>query len=254
LAIAIHIALDLITIYGTKLWSPLSDTPLRLGIAFDLDPYIALIFGLGFLASLRLRPRPVAAMTLAIFTAYLGLQSLMYWRTLALGETHARRLSLREAKAYALPQPISPFTWKLIVADGDRYLVSHVNYLARQPAAQSMDSGFPATMLAAYRPPDTLRWRRRDRFGDSREEQILAWQVWWQERFSPFRRFAALPALYRIDRDASGEICVWFTDLRHNFPTVPPSFRYGMCRARIGEDWRLYRLRYFRNDDRQSLE
>ena len=59
-----------------------------------------------------------------------------------------------------------------------------------------------------------------------------------------FRRFAAWPALYRVDRDGERE-CVWFTDLRFALPSQEPAFRFGLCRADAGSAWQLYRIRLF---------
>jgi inner membrane protein len=61
--------------------------------------------------------------------------------------------------------------------------------------------------------------------------------------------------LYRVDgNEPGGETCVWFAELRHVLPGLPPSFRYGACRdeaSRAG--WRPHRLRYFSVDERQAL-
>ena len=254
LAIAAHIGGDLLTIYGTKILYPLSDTAFGLNLIFDIDPYIAFIIGLGFLASLPWQPQWATGLTVAALGTYLALQTALHQQTSALGAAYAERQGIKQiAQVYALPQPFSPFTWKVIVAHNKHYWVSYINYLAQKTADNSSEHDFPWSVLAAYRPQDTLRWREHQHFGASKGTQHLARQVWRQDRFAAFRQFATLPALYRIDRNQTGEVCVWFTDLRHNFPILPPSFRYGMCRDTPEAPWQLYRLRYFRKADRQVL-
>jgi inner membrane protein len=252
LGIGVHILGDIITLFGTKVLWPLSDTPLALGIVFDVDPYIALIVTLGFIGAVYWRPQRARGLVLAALTVYLSLQSFMYWRTVALGEAYSNAQGLDSTQVYALPQPLSPFTWKLIVAQNDCYFVTYLNYLA-QRTSSPLDRGFPWSLIAAYRALDDLIWRQYRRFGAGDEIQVIAQRVWQQGRFAAFRKFAVLPALYRVDWEENGEVCAWFTDLRYNFPTMPPTFRYGMCHARQEGDWQLYRLRYFRADDRQLL-
>lgn len=253
LGIAAHIIGDVITLYGTKIFYPVTDNTFGLGITFDIDPYIAALIALGFVASLVARPQRVVVVTLVVLLGYVTVQTVLYWQTVSVGRAYREQQDLSNAQVYALPQPFSPFTWKVIISHRDRYFVTHLNYLARkEPTLLPQDAWFLRRMIAAYRPPHALQWREHTRFGDTAAIRATARRVWQQERFAAFRQFAEFPVLYRVDYK-NGEVCVWFTDLRHNFPALPPSFRYGMCRAGSGEDWRLYRLRYFSVDDRQLL-
>ena len=67
-----------------------------------------------------------------------------------------------------------------------------------------------------------------------------------------FRDFALYPVLHRIDRSAS-DTCVWFTDLRFNFPGMIPTFRYGLCAVGEQAPWQAYRLRRYTLDERVAL-
>lgn len=251
LGIGVHILGDVITIYGTKLISPLADVSVGLGVVYDVDPYIAVIMGTGFIGSLRGHPRRAARMTLIVLMGYLSLQTFFYWQTMALGQHYKEQQGEVSGAVYALPQPFAPFMWKVIVSQKGHHEVAYVNYLGWESPAVSEDAWLPRRIMAAYGPTDALHWQRYYRFGATEEAQALARQAWQQDHLAAFRRFAVLPALYRIDR-RDGEVCVWFTDLRHILPVLAPPFRYGLCRT--GEtDWQLYRLRYFTLDTRQSL-
>lgn len=249
LGLAVHIGGDVITVYGTKLLWPAWDKPFGLGIVFDVDPCIALIVAGGFTGLLLLRSRVAVAVTGLALVFYLALQTALYWRAVGVGEAFLEERGV-EGRVYVLPQPFAPVLWKLVVSNRDRYFVAYLNHFRGEMNPASDDAGLLQRLWAAYRPVADLGWTEYRRFGVA--DEALAREVWRQDRFGAFRRFAELPALYRIDRNG-GEVCVWFTDLRHNLPVLPPSFRYGMCRAGPVEKWNLYRLRYFRENRRQRL-
>lgn len=249
LGILAHIAGDVITIYGTKLLFPLSDQAFALGWSFDVNPYLAFLTVAGFVATLAWRPAPTAAATLAAIAAFLVALSMLREQALAVARDYARAAGLEPATVHAVPQPLSPAHWSLIVPDDRGYRVAYLDLLARQPAHIPPDASPLRRMAAGYRPTDALQWVEHMRFG---EEPSLAREAWDGPQLASFRRFATLPALYRIDRD-DGVLCVWFTDLRHALPGLPPSFRHGVCRAGPEADWRAYRLRYFSENERQAL-
>ncbi|MFO7642178.1 MAG: metal-dependent hydrolase [Candidatus Competibacteraceae bacterium] len=253
LGLLVHIAGDVITVYGTQLFFPLSDTAWSWGVSFDINPYIGAIVAAGLIASWVKPPRAVAAITALALGTFLLFQAVLQDRAAALGREHAIRLGWPEATVHAIPQPLSPFHWNVLLVQNERYGLAHLDFLARSQRPDPPDDAWlPLRMLAGYQPPMALQWRRYSQFGDDSTAQALAKWVWEQEALASFRRFAVLPALYRIDRDPDG-VCVWFTDLRHIFPHVVPSFRHGLCRQADAERWRPYRLRYFSSDARQAL-
>ncbi|MNC57218.1 hypothetical protein D3C75_1068650 [compost metagenome] len=150
----------------------------------------------------------------------------------------------------ALAQPLSPFNWKLLVADGAHYHQAHLKLDGGGGALPI--PGALGELARAYRPPEQLVWQLRHRYGADAALQPQVQARWHDPRFASYRRFALFPALSRIDR--GGETCVWFTDLRYDLPTLPDTFRYGFCRGGETLPWRLYRLRYFSADSRQRLE
>lgn len=242
LAIAIHIAGDVITAYGTKVLAPLSDFRLALPTTFIIDPYFTGIILTGLLLSFRLRPRRTAAAALLALAGYIGFQGLLHQQAVAIGNGYAAAQQLQGASVRALPQPLSPFNWKIIVSEGDAYHEAYVDLAARKarppPAAGAT---FLAHTAAAYQSPGTLIWQRLGQFGNHTETESVARAAWQQDDFAGFREFAELPVLYRIDQNSAGT-CVWFTDLRFVLPDLTPPFRYGMCRSAQGDTWRLRRL------------
>lgn len=243
LGIAIHIAGDVITAYGTLLLFPLSDWRASLSVAFVIDPYFSAILAAGLLAAWLLPSsgRPVAAVALLVLAGYVGLLAALHQRAADIGTGYAQAQGLVGARGRALPQPLSPFHWKVIVSDAGAYHEALVDLLPGPSLVQRVPlvPGF-ARMASAYRTPP--QWRVRPLLGGSAFEIALAREAWEQDVFREFRRFARFPALYRIDTGSDGQ-CVWFVDLRFTLPERRPSFVFGLCRTRPGAEWQLRRER-----------
>jgi inner membrane protein len=244
LGITAHIAGDVLTTYGTALFAPLSAQRYALPLAFMIDPYFTAILAVG-LAAMLLRPprRGSAVITLAVLAGYVGLQAALHQRALEAGRAYARAAQLSGAAVHALPQPLTPFNWKIIVSHGDRHDEAFVNlWRTQKPRQPAPGDGLLRRIAAGYQPVATAEWTRHTRYGTAPSQIALAREAWNQEAFADFRRFARFPALERIETDG-GRVCAWFLDLRFTLPALTPSFRYGMCRAADAERWRRERMR-----------
>jgi inner membrane protein len=243
--LAAHIAGDAITIYGTQVFWPLSAQPVAFGLSFDVNPWIAAIVLAGCAAARR-APMPALTGSAAALAALLVLQAALRAEALAVARVEA---AAAPAALHALPQPSSPWHWLLIVEQGESYRLAHLDLLGLAPPA-TLAHDWIGRFVAGYRPRAALTWTRHERWGADAADRPLAREAWPQ--LAALQRFARLPALYRIDRE-DGRVCVWFTDLRHVLPALPPAFRYGVCREAPEQPWRPYRLRYFSADARQAL-
>lgn len=243
LGIAIHIAADAITAYGTQLLFPLSGWRASLSLAFVIDPYFTAILVAGLLVAWLLpsKGRPVAAAALLVLAGYVGLLAALHQRAVGIGIGYAQAQGLAAARSHALPQPLSPFHWKVIVSDDYAYHEALVDLQPGPSLVQKVPLVPPlARMAAAYR--TMPQWRLRPLFGHGAFEIALAREAWEQDTFREFRRFARFPALYRIDAGGDGQ-CVWFVDLRFTLPERKPSFVFGLCRTGPGAEWQLRRER-----------
>ncbi|HEU0203337.1 MAG TPA: metal-dependent hydrolase [Burkholderiaceae bacterium] len=254
LALASHIASDLITAYGTAVLYPLSDLRLSLGTTFVIDPFFTGIVLAGLAASLWTGRRLVAGIGLAVLCLYVGAQAALQQRAIEIGRASAHAQGLAIERLSALAQPLSPFNWKLLGVKDALHYEAYLNVAGHRPLVLLPLSG-PQSLIElaeTYRPPAQLSWQVRHRFGERPELRALVEQLWEEPRFAPFRRFATYPSLSRIDL-SSRETCVWFTDLRYDLPVLPNTFRYGFCRDSVEQPWQLYRLRYFSEQSRQRL-
>jgi inner membrane protein len=244
LGIGVHIAEDFITAYGTMLLAPLSDRRFSLPLTFVIDPYFSGIIIVGLAAS-ALWPQwnLIAAGALIALAGYVSFQWLLHQHAVAIGDTYAATNGLTWMKSYALPQPLSPFHWKVIVGDRTDYYEALVDVSASQRhGTPNSEKCVLAKMAAAYLPAAQAEWRHYARFGDTAEETALAWQAWNDKALASFRRFALFPVLDHVIQDRE-TTCVWFVDLRFTLPDLPPSFRYGACRTGTTKDWQLERIR-----------
>ena len=239
-ALLSHIASDLITVYGTQVFTPLSPWRASIGITFIIDPWFTLIVLTGVIAAFKSTSNRWTYGSLAILMAYVALQGGLKQRALAIAQNHARHEGIAPAGLAAFPQPFSPFNWKIIVEADDYYVVSYVN-LSGGYATDDDGTGFWNKVRTTYKAPGQIRWQKLMKFGEAGPEAERVKLLWSNPQLDYFRRFAELPVLYRID-EGTEKSCVWFTDLRYVLPYMTPPFRYGLCQKTRETGWALKRL------------
>ena len=242
LSLAIHIAGDLITSYGTMVFAPLSDTRYGIGTTFIIDLWFTGIIGVGLLACWVWRGTQMPAIAgLAVLCGYVAFQGLQQHRALEWGEAYARSASLQQPQVTAQPRPVSPFNWMVIVRSGEEVRYSFVNLVRREALALGPDSGFFSRLDAVYLPLSQAQWVFGSRFGSSETDRAIARTAWERPEFRFFRWFSEEPILLRVDA-GNPSACAWFEDLRFFTPGRDGwPFRFGMCREAGGE-WRTYQL------------
>jgi inner membrane protein len=243
--LATHLLLDVLTAYGTQLLWPLSARRFALGAVFVIDPWFAALAAAALVLAFADRRRTSIAV-LALLGLYVAALVVLQQRVLAI----ARAAQPGAEHIAAIAQPFSPFNWKLIALRGAEHQVAHVNLAGHAPLVPRVFGRWHA-LAAAYQAPANLEWQARPRWGDDAATAALAQQLWARDDFAPFRRFAAFPALSRIDQQPA-QTCLWFSDLRYDLPALPHTFRYGHCSA-PGGGWQPHRLRYFSADARVPL-
>lgn len=240
--VAIHIAGDWITQFGTMLLAPLSDARFGLGSVFIIDLIFSGIIVAGLIASALLwRSRVPALLALALLPAYVGVTMIGKQEAISFAHDWAQRQGITAVTIDAAPRPASPFNWSVFVFDGAQYHVAHVNTRRSEPLRAGPDDFFVRRFSAPYQPLASATWERWAKFGAAGDDAV-AREVWQHPRFDFFRWFAMYPLVYRVERSAA-ETCVWYRDLRFAFPgrdSVP--FRFGMCRNGEGSEWSLYAL------------
>jgi len=240
LGVGIHILGDLVTSFGTMIFAPLSDIRVRWDTTFIIDLWFSGIVIAGLLACALYngsRTPPVAG--LLLLCGYISFQWLQQQQAIEVGEAYAADQRISAAQVSALPRPVSPFNWIVIVAEPERYHYAFVNLHRTHAVTAPPEAGLIERLASAYQPVASARWESVSRFGEG-EARGLSEQAWQQPQFAFFRWFAAYPVLAAVERGNPSE-CVWFQDLRFLTPgrdTWP--FRYGMCRVEGGA-WQAHR-------------
>jgi len=237
LGLGLHIAGDVITSYGTMILAPFSDWRAQIGTTFIIDLWFSGIIVAGLVASAILRrSRWPAVAASALLAGYVGFQYLQKEKAIEFGARYARENTIKDATINVQPRPVSPFNWTVFVSDEESHRFTHVNLMRQAPRSYREGDGFVAMLDSVYQPLSSARWATRTRYGEGRE-RTLAQEAWSSPTMGVYRWFADLPA---YDGASAGSICVWFIDLRFYTPgrgTQP--FRYGACRDRPDEPWRL---------------
>lgn len=232
LAIGIHIAGDVITSYGTMILIPLSHMKIAIPLVFIIDPWFTGIIVIGVLASRGERRYP-AIIALACLLAYLVMQAFLRDQARAIGEAHALERGISDSIVHALPQPLSPFNWMIVVSSPGTHDQAFVNLLRTKE--QVAGDWLLSRISSGYAPRSSQEWTRWPRTSND----DLAHEAWNDPALDAFRRFAEIPALLEVEVKNGGQ-CVWFVDLRFTLPAVAPSFVYGACREGAAP-WRLAR-------------
>jgi inner membrane protein len=253
LALLTHIAGDLITSFGTMIYAPLSDARVAWNTTFIIDLWFSGIIIAGLAASWFWRRSAVpACVGIAALTAYVGFQAVQHQRALGFGKAYAGRHVSAQAAVSALPGPVTPFNWMIVVTDGDLYHYTYVN-LGRRAALPppGPTAGLITRVNAGYAPLMKAHWTTVNKYGSDPSQRELARGALNHPRLGFFRWFAEYPALYRIDRE-NPSTCIWFEDLRFAVPgRDSTTFHYGLCSDKNSSGWRAYRLR---DDTRQPAD
>ena len=229
LGLGIHIIGDVITSYGTMIFAPFSDWRASLDTTFIIDPFFTSIIVISLIVSLTYKRSRVIAITgLFLLTSYLGLQFWSHQHAILIGHQTALKHGWRDTTVSAIPQPLSPFHWKVIIEHKEHYHVGLLRLVGNNYTALS-DDGFFGRTYAAYQVPSSADWVREDRYGYDRYKTKQIKLAWQSDVMKDFRRFARFPAL--LKDNAQPEQCYWFSDLRFVIPARKNShlFTYGVC-------------------------
>lgn len=240
LALGIHILGDLVTAFGTMVLAPFSDERFALSTTFIIDLWFSGILVAGLVACWCLRrSRLPAIVALLVLCGYVSFQWLQRDAAIEVARSYAMEQGLEDYEASALPRPVSPFNWMVIVRQADAYHYAFVNLRRDRPREAAAGDGFIARLDAVYVPVSSARWERIPRFGDP-GQRAIAREAWELPEFGFFRWFAAYPVLAAIEGAGEPSTCVWFRDLRFFTPGRGAwPFVYGMCR-RDGGPWQAY--------------
>lgn len=125
LALVTHALLDWMTVYGTQLGLPFTDTPFAIGSIFIIDPLYTLPLLIGIAIALRRRdPRGWRwnMAGLIVSTSYLGWSVIAQQHVKAIAEESLRAQGERVERVLVTPAPFNTVLWRVVAMTPQGYL------------------------------------------------------------------------------------------------------------------------------------
>lgn len=218
----LHVAMDLLTSYGTVLLFPFTSTRFTLDWMWTVDPTFTgiLLGGLFGVWLLRRAPRRVARAGVLLAAGYVLLCGGLQWfaRHAVAAEARAQAIpGIRQVSA--VPAPFFPLRWTGIVETDATWYRAHVDLSAGATADIRFES---VPKIAATAEGRTLRAMSR---GSVNEQVEL------------YRWFARFPVV-EVERSREGDV-VSFYDLRFDLPGVGPDTRPYVFTIRLDRRGRV---------------
>ncbi|MFH1242287.1 MAG: metal-dependent hydrolase [Pseudomonadota bacterium] len=218
-----HTFLDLVTSYGTMVFSPFTNDRVAFDWIFILDPFLFSIFFFAVVALwiFRRRARAIARTSIALAVLYTCLCAANHFRALSLAKTYARERGLAVETLASLPQPLSPFFWGNYIATGEKIYEGFVNLIGTGEQNTGPDIGLFGRLSARYQPVDKLRYRAWER----NEASPWVKKALEEEGVQTFLWFARFPVA-RYNGVVDGRHRVTLFDLRFGALTDRRPFEY----------------------------
>jgi inner membrane protein len=187
MGLALHIAGDLITSYGTMILWPVSDMRPGLGSTFIIDLWFSGHHRCGLLFSIFYRTSRIPSIAAAFaLVGYVFFQTLQKEKALEFGREYAARPQHRRRKGRRASARGFAWNWTVFVSDERAHHFAHVNLVRgktadlrrRRRLRREAGCGFPAAALA--------RWETRSRYG----ADGVAKDAWESPPFAFMRWFA----------------------------------------------------------------
>lgn len=128
LSILSHILLDLMTSFGTMALSPFTDRRMAWDIVFIVDPYFTAILLIPFVLTFSFKQykKRLGVLSLAVLAPYTLLCIYNHNYSVSLANRMAYEKGVDPVMVAALPQPLSPFKWVLLIDSGENLYQSFI--------------------------------------------------------------------------------------------------------------------------------
>jgi inner membrane protein len=230
-----HVLLDLLTSYGTMIFSPFFEHRYFWDLVFIVDFIFSGIIFIPFLASLLIKKKAQwisrgAIIGLVMYVLFCWVQ---HEKAINLAKNFARNLKEGIMCVASLPQPLSPFRWANYIETKDRVYQGFVDLRRKEiPKPVGSETG-------PFRDTSFLgRWRRMDSLYQPPEKiENYSWQKFndspWVEKALDtegvkfFYWFARFPVVKSVNF-RNGRHRVEFMDVRFFLPDIRMPFVYYM--------------------------
>ncbi|MFZ2586716.1 MAG: hypothetical protein WAZ18_01120 [Alphaproteobacteria bacterium] len=244
-AMGTTVLLALLTDDGIAPLALLWDGRVGLKVLYDFD---ALILGLSVLSLMVggiFYPfrHYVARMGLVCVGLYILSTAGFAWQARGVGHNHVAAAKLENASVVALPQPLSPLNWRIVITDGQGFVHDALVNLKRTAPVKLPETGATraARIDALYRPVSLAEWRVYDRFGAAgndtpaqRTRAERAYGAWRDTPFEWFARYAVYDGVLEKPLAGGQAVCVKFVDIRFEGARDRAKGEYAVCPSALG--------------------
>lgn len=219
-----HVLLDLLTSYGTMIFSPFFEDRFAWDLIFIIDLTFSCIIFFPLAGSFlwKRKARMICCGSLIGLTLYVLFIWIQHGRGLELAKTFARNLNEEVIQVASMPQPLSLFRWANYVETKDRVYQGFVDFLRKvppEPIAES--SSFFKKLKSLYYPPEKVGYRSCSKLQNSPwVEKALA-----TDGVKFYYWFARFPVVKSVN-STNGTHRVEFMDVRFLLPGVRTPFVY----------------------------
>lgn len=237
-AMTMSVFFGLLTSGGVMAFAPLVDWRLTGDVLYDFDLFIFLILMVAVLGGVALHGfrRDVARVALVILLGYVVVVATFKIKATDFADTYADAMKLDVIEQHTLPQPLSPFHWRLILETRDNRLHDTLIHLFLTDERVVRDDSTRVWRIASlYKPREKAVWRIYNRFGRRNPDFVRA--AWLSKENSDYRwfsRFAVVQDLVNHDNAT----CARMKDLRFEGARRGELGQYLICQMRQG--WALY--------------
>ena len=226
-----HVILDLLTSYGTMIFSPFWEHRFTWDLIFIIDLVFSGIIFIPLLVSTfwKKKAQWICRGSLMGLTLYILFCWVQHHRAIEVTKVFAKNLNEEVIQEAALPQPVSPFRWASYVETKDKVYQGFVNLLVKEPASPALKKTEPRSDFSSllgrlkglYQPPGKVIYQSYPKLQDSPwvDKALITDGV----KF--FYRFAKFPVVKSVN-SRDGRHRVEFEDLRFLIPGVRMPFIY----------------------------
>jgi inner membrane protein len=219
-----HIILDLLTSYGTMIFSPFWKRRFAWDLIFIIDLVFSGIVFFPFLVSTfwKKKAQVICLGSITGLTIYIFFCWVQHDQAIEETKSFVKTLNEEVIQVVALPQPLSPFRWANYVETKDKVYQGFVDFLREEgPNADFDHSSFFGRLNSAYYPPRQIQYRSWPKSQDSPwVERARA-----TEGMKFFYWFARFPVVRSVN-SRGGRHRVEFVDVRFLLPGIRMPFVY----------------------------
>jgi inner membrane protein len=226
-----HVILDLLTSYGTKIFSPFFEHRFSWDLVFIIDLVFSGIVFFPLMVSIfwKNKARWICRGSLIGLTLYILFCCVQHHRAIELAKAFSKNLSEEVIQIASLPQPISPFRWANYVETKDKvyqgfmdlHLKEHFLPVKSQANCLSNFSLLMERLKNLYQPPGKVNYQSYQKLQNSPwVEKALT-----TEGVKFYYWFARFPVVKSLNSQNGGHR-VEFMDVRFLIPGIRLPFVY----------------------------